>query len=183
METNLKARILGAVVTVLALALVLPNVLQKDRLANELVSEIPATPKTPHWVDQNQNSKVRIELESLASGQLKQSMTAPEPKVVQQDDPKLLHVAGERGSLDEGGAAVAWTLKVAAFKVDENAIKFRDQLRGKGYKAYILKSGDGQYDRVYVGPMIQRVKAEQARSRLQKEMAIDGIRLQQYKPE
>lgn len=183
METNLKARILGAVVTVLALALILPNVLEKDRLSKELVSDIPPAPKTPHWVDEGQNSKVRIELESMVTGEYEKSLTAPEPRVIEQDDPKILHVAGERGSLDEHGAAVAWSLKVAAFKIEKNATAFRDQLRGKGFKAYILKSGDGQYSRVYVGPMIQRSKAEQVRTQLQKEMAIKGIRLQQYKPE
>lgn len=183
METNLKARILGAVVTVLALALILPNVLEKDRLRQELSSEMPPTPSTPSWVDESQNSKVRIELESLATGDFQQSITAPEPRVVEQDDPKLLHLATERGSLDEEGAAVAWTLQVGAFSSENNATKFRDELRSKQFKAYILKSGDGSLNRVYVGPMIQRSKAEQARARLQEEMSIAGIRLQQYKPE
>jgi len=183
METNLKARILGAVVTVLTLALVLPNVLQSEQQRDQLLSEIPEKPDTPHWVDETQSSRVRIELDSLAKGDFQQSITAPEPRTSEQDDPKILHVAGERGSLNEQGAAVAWTLQVGAFEDSKNAIAFRDKLRSNAFKAYILKSGNGSWNRVYVGPMIQRTKAEQVKSRLAEQMAIKGIRLLQYKPE
>ena len=47
MEGNLTARVLGAVVTGLAMALVLPNVLEEKRLHDPLRSEIPAKPPTP----------------------------------------------------------------------------------------------------------------------------------------
>jgi cell division septation protein DedD len=56
-------------------------------------------------------------------------------------------------------------------------------LRNKGYKGYILKSSSGTYDRVFVGPMLQRAKAEQLKIELSKETTIKDIRLQQYKPE
>lgn len=183
METNLKARILGAVVTVLALALILPNVLQTELQNDQLLSEIPERPATPHWVDESQSSRVRIELDSLAKGEFQKDITAPEPRVVTLDDPKILHNAAERGSLDEQGAAVAWTLQVGAFKDEKNAIQYRDKLRHNEFKSYILKSGDGVWNRVYVGPMIQRTKAEQAKTLLTKQMSIKDIRLQQYKPE
>lgn len=183
MASRLKARVLGAVVTVLAMALVLPNILETKRLYDPLRSEIPEKPAVPDWVEDVKNTRVRIELDALASGQLEKKITAPEPRVVTQDDPKRLHDAGELGSLNQKGAAVMWTLQVGAFKAGKNATQFRDSLRSKGFKAYILKSGDGSLDRVYVGPMIQRTKAEQAKVQLQKEMAIKGIRLQQYKPE
>ena len=183
MEGNLTARVLGAVVTVLAMALVLPNVLEEKRLHDPLRSEIPAKPPTPDWVGKADSSRVRIELDALASGKFEKDITAPEPRVVKKDDPKILHDAGKLGSLDQSGAAVAWTLQVGAFKTSKNAISLRDKLRRNNFKAYILKSGDGSLDRVYVGPMIQRSKAEQTKASLREEMAIKGIRLQQYKPE
>jgi DedD protein len=183
METNLKARILGAVVTVLALALVLPNILQGQRLGVDDTSLIPEKPETPSWVDEKQSSRVRIELNALAEGDFQQKITAPESQYVLQDDPKDPSIPGERAGLNTQGAAIAWTLQLGAFKNSQNAIELRDSLRIKGYKGYILKSSSGTYDRVFVGPMLQRAKAEQLRIKLSKEIAIKDIRLQQYKPE
>lgn len=182
MEGNLKTRTLGAFVTVLAMALILPNVLQEKRLY-PLHSEIPPKPATPSWVGDVEQARIRIELDELASGEFEKKITAPEPRVVNTDDPKILHDAGNFGSLDQAGVAVAWTLQVGAFEASKNAIAFRDSLREKGFKAYILKNGSGNLDRVYVGPMIQRSKAEQVKEELLKKMTIKGIRLQQYKPE
>ncbi len=183
MEINLKARIIGAVVTVLAMALILPNVLQNKRAEYLVVNDMPDKPATPIWVDEKQSSRVRIELNSLASGEFEQKITAPEPKYALQDDPKNLHVAGERAALDEQGAAIAWTLQLGAFKNSSNANELRDSLRNKGYKAYILKNGTGTFDRVYVGPMLQRSKAERLKIELSKETDIKDIRLRQYTPE
>lgn len=183
MEGNLKARILGAIVTIFAMALILPNILAKKELYDPLRSEIPPKPPTPDWVGEVDSTRVRIELNELASGKFEKSITAPEPRVVKKDDPKILHDAGKFGSLDQTGAAIAWTLQVGAFKTSKNAIAFRDTLRNNGFKSYILKNGEGSLDRVYVGPMIQRSKAEHTKAMLREKMAIEGIRLQQYKPE
>ncbi len=183
MEINLKARIIGAVVTVLALALILPNVLQGKPLGEAAMISIPAKPNTPDWVNEKQTSRVRIELNALASGSFEQKITAPEPRYVLQDDPKDSGVAGERASLNEQGAAIAWTLQLGAFKESKNAIELRDTLRVKGYKTYILKNGIGTFDRVYVGPLLQRSKAERLKIELIKETDIKDIRLRQYTPE
>lgn len=183
MEVNLKARIVGAVITVFAMAVILPNVLQGQRLGGEAMTSIPEKPSTPGWVDEKQSSRVRIELNALATGSFAQKITAPEPRYVLQDDPKDSRVAGERASLTEQGAAIAWTLQVGAFKKNKNAVELRESLRVKGYKAYILKNGAGTYDRVYVGPMLQRSKAERLKTELSKETSIKDIRLRQYTPE
>ncbi len=183
MVGSLKARILGAVITVCAMALILPNILESKKLYDPLRSAIPPKPEVPAWVGEVESTRVRIELDALASGQLEKDITAPEPRIVSKDDPKRLHDAGELGSLNQAGAAVTWTLQVGAFKASENAIQFRDTLRANGFKAYILKNGSGNLDRVYVGPMIQRTKAEQTKAELLSRMDIKGIRLQQYKPE
>jgi DedD protein len=183
MEANLKARILGAVVTVLVLALVLPNVLKGQHLAEEDETLIPDKPDTPSWVDEKQSSRVRIELNALATGSFEEKITAPEPEFVLQDDPKDSRIAGERAGLTEQGAVIAWTLQLGAFKNSQNAIELRDSLRTKGYKAYILKNGSGTYDRVYVGPMLQRAKAEHLKTELIQETDIKDIRLRQYTPE
>lgn len=183
METNLKARMLGAVATVLALALVLPNVLKDNHLDEGDATLIPVKPETPSWVDEEQSRRVRIELNALETGSFEQEITAPEPQYALQDDPKDPNVAGDRAGLTPQGAPIAWTLQVGAFKSSKNAIELRDSLRTQGYKTYILKNGTGTYDRVYVGPMLQRAKAEHAKAELNQKTGIKNIRLRQYTPE
>lgn len=182
METNLKARTIGAIVTVLGLALILPNILHKDKGA-AFVSEIPPKPDTPEWVDEKLHTRVRIELNQLAQGESSKEVTPPAPRTVTVDDPKVDRIAANNAGLDEHGAAVAWTLQVGAFGDAANAIKYRDKLRSKDFKAYVLKNPHTKLDHVYVGPMLQRAKAEETRQLLIKEMSITGVRLQQYKPE
>lgn len=182
METNLKARTLGAFVTVLGLALILPNILHRDK-GEAFTTEIPPKPDTPSWVDEKQHTRVRIELNQLAEGQSEKGITAAEPRTVTEDDPKIASIPDDKAGLDMQGAAVAWTLQVGAFNDAANANKYRDKFRAKGFKAYILKNEQTKLDHVYVGPMLQRSQAEAERTRLIKVMAVKGIRLQQYKPE
>lgn len=183
MEINFKARILGAVITVLLLALILPNVIKGQQLNVEDDSSIPTKPEIPSWVDERQSSRVRIELNALDAGNFEQKITAPEPEFVLQDAPRNPNVASDRAGLTLQGEAIAWTLQLASFKNSSNAIELRDSLRSKGYKAYILKDGAGDFDRVYVGPMLQRTKAEQLKTELAQETQLKDIGLRQYTPE
>lgn len=180
--TNFKARTVGAIATVLALALILPNILHREKEA-AFETEIPPKPDTPDWVDESKNTRVLIELDELANGEVQKQLTPPEPRLVEQDAPKVLHTASDRTALDDQGGVVAWTLQAGAFKGAANAEKFRDKLRTKEFKAYIIKNSKTNLHHVYVGPMLQRSKAEEERKRLLQEMSIKGIRLQQYKPE
>mgnify|MGYP000636860834 FL=1 len=183
MEINFKARILGAVITVLLLALILPNVIKGQQLDTDDDSLIPVKPEVPSWVDEKQSSRVRIELNALDAGSFEEKVTAPEPEFVLQDDPRDPSIPSDRAGLTIQGEAVAWTLQLASFKNSKNAIELRDSLRSKGYKAYILKDGAGGFDRVYVGPMLQRTKAEQLKLELTQETKLKDIGLRQYTPE
>jgi DedD protein len=182
METNLTARIIGAVATVLGLALILPNVLQNDK-NSYLVSDIPPKPDEPSWLDESLNNRVRIELDGLAKGKMIAGMMTPEARFNKQDDASLPNITAERSSLDQAGAAVAWSLQIGAFKDSENAVKLRDKLRAHNFKGYLLKNSATGLDHVYVGPMLQRSKAIQTRALLEKDLLLKDIRLQQYKPE
>lgn len=182
MEPNFKARTVGAIVTVLALALILPNILHTKKDAG-FESQIPAKPSTPSWVDEGENNRVKIELQELASGELQRQIAPAEPRIVETDEPAPVALDPNKSTLDAGGSVVAWTLQVGAFNNTQNATKLRDTLRSEGFKAYLIKNSKTQLDHVYVGPMLQRAKAEEARAQLVLEMSLDGIRLQQYKPE
>jgi len=179
----MKARILGAVVTVLAMALVLPNVLDGNPQKDRLLTAMPPKPDTPEWVNTGETKRVKIQLDDLASGEFEKRITAPEPKVVKEDDPKVPQIPGDRGGLDDKSMPVAWVLQVGAFKSIENATRFRDELRAKGFKAYTQRHQNGELERVLVGPVLQRSKAEKMRTDLGTEMSLEGIRIRQYSPE
>lgn len=182
MEPNFKARTVGAVITVLALALILPNILHTKKETG-FQSQIPPKPPTPDWVDESENSRVRIELEELANGTLQAEINPPEPRIVKADDAAPAESDPNNSELDTNGAVVSWTLQVGAFSSAQNAITLRDDLRKKGFKSYILKNSKTQLDHVYVGPMLQRTKAEETKAQLILDMSLEGIRMQQYTPE
>lgn len=183
MEGHLKTRLIGAIITVLVLALILPNVLDGNEQRDRLLTQIPAKPPTPDWVEEGDTKRVRIQMDELASGEFEKRISAPAPKDINQDDPKVPQVPVDRGGLDENSMPVSWTLQMGAFQDVANATRFRDKLRAKGFKAYSLRSANGQLERVFVGPVIQRSKAESLRKQLTEELAIDGVRIQQYQPE
>jgi len=179
----MKARVLGAIITVLVMALVLPNVLDGNAQKDRLLSQIPPKPDTPSWVKEGETKRVKIQLNELASGEFEKRISAPAPKNIAADDPKDPHIPSDRGGLDEDAMPVAWTLQMGAFKSLDNATKYRDQLRAKGYKAYTLRHENGKLERVFVGPVVQRSKAEKLRAELADKMSVQGIRIQQYRPE
>lgn len=75
--------------------------------------------------------------------------------------------------------AQAWVVQMGSFSNEQNALKLRDQLRAKGYTAFVEMvdgaAGKGKVARVRVGPEEDRARAEMIRDKLQKEFKIKGI--------
>jgi DedD protein len=76
----------------------------------------------------------------------------------------------------------AWAVKVGSFSNEENALNLRDQLRGKGYNAFLDKTTiDGKSMlRLYVGPEIQRERIDQLRERVAKEFNLPEATVVSY---
>ena len=72
---------------------------------------------------------------------------------------------------------VAWVVQVGSFSSADNAMRLRDKLRAKGYRAYVekLKSGTATVYRVRIGPELKREDAEVKLESLQRDMKIKGI--------
>ena len=70
----------------------------------------------------------------------------------------------------------AWAVQVGSFTQRDNAMKLRDKLRGKGYKAFVeqISSAGKTFYRVRVGPEISRDKAEALQKELQTKMKLQG---------
>ncbi len=71
----------------------------------------------------------------------------------------------------------AWIIQLGTFSSEQNALALRDQLRAKGYTAFVekIKSGDSQLFRVRVGPELERARADALRDKLEKETKQKGI--------
>jgi DedD protein len=76
------------------------------------------------------------------------------------------------------GKPPAWVVQVGSFSSEGNARVLRDQLRAKGYKAVFIDRdmiGGKPVLRVRIGPEMERVRSEQVRERLSREMKLEGV--------
>jgi len=71
----------------------------------------------------------------------------------------------------------AWALQLGSFSQQTNALVLRDQLRAKGYRAFVEKSGkSGKTSfKVRVGPDLDRSKIEKIAKKLKTKEKIDSI--------
>lgn len=76
------------------------------------------------------------------------------------------------------GGPPAWVVQVGSFSSEENARALRDQLRAKGYKAVFIDREvvDGKpVLRVRIGPEVERVRSEQVREKVAREMKLGAV--------
>lgn len=98
---------------------------------------------------------------------------APAPKPEPQAKPKP--ASGSSASSQSG--IDAWALQVGSFSEEKNATVLRDQLRAKGYAAYMVEQGSGdstQY-RVRIGPELDRGRVDRLRDDVEKKEKIKGL--------
>src|SRR3990167_4820801 len=71
----------------------------------------------------------------------------------------------------------AWVIQLGSFKNKANALRLVNDLRQKGYKAFLqtVSSPFGDSTRVYVGPEYKHVSAEKLASELERELHLRGI--------
>lgn len=182
MELHLKKRIVGALLTVTAFAMVLPVVLDGKRQDASMLQDVPPMPELPDWAVVEDERRVRIELQQLASGETGRVLQQEIPELVSQDAAVPPRSQSDRTMPDEQGVPYAWTLQLGAFSDVNNANTLRDQLRGQGYKAYTEVSADSGLTRVYVGPELQRAAIESLQKKLQQEMQQGDIYIKRYQP-
>ncbi|MBE0483038.1 MAG: SPOR domain-containing protein [Bacterioplanes sp.] len=180
MQSHFKTRLLGAFVTVIALAIALPTVLDGSRASRNLDVAIPPMPLTGSWSDIEQERKVRIDLEQLASGEAERQIHAPEVAVVSSNEPAAPRALGDRAHKDNEQVPYAWTLQLGAFSQRDNAHQLRDQLRAKGYKAYVQEMANDGLTRVYVGPELQRAKIEALQRELKELLKQNDIHIRRF---
>ena len=85
--------------------------------------------------------------------------------------------ADEKPVLDESGLPKAWTVQIASFAEPERAQTLRDKLLAEDYHVYlrVLKTEKGEVTRVFIGPQIERQRAQAIKSKIDKELSVNSL--------
>jgi len=172
-EKALKQRLTGAVILVIAGVVFIPLLLDgaghHARFSKDVdippepvikikswdeIKEIPAKPATP-----------------VKQSSAKQSLKSAEKPSASTKKPVVSANKTTKPSIK------AWALQLGSFSQQTNALVLRDQLRAKGYRAFMEKSvkqGKISY-KVKVGPDLDRSKLEKVAAKLQKEEKITSL--------
>jgi DedD protein len=105
---------------------------------------------------------------------------APAPTPAPAQAPAPVASAADTSRVDANGLSVTWAVQLASLSNRANADALQKTLRTQGYNAYI-RTADG-VNRVFVGPVIERVEADRLRDTLEKQQKIKGI-VVRFQPE
>ena len=185
-EHTFKQRIVGAIVLVALAVIFIPMLLPGHREIGFGDSGSPIPPKP-------------AELENLKVLELEKPQPAPVPREVvrtpiderspespggevaapttdktSQPEEVIPEPAASQSQKSETTTPKAWAVQVGSFTQRDNAMKLRDKLRSKGYKAFVeqITSADKTFYRVRVGPEVSRDKAVALQKELQTKMKM-----------
>lgn len=177
MDEHLKQRLVGATVLIALAVIFLPSFFQRDqRVDIDTRSQIPVAPSiepiiinkpskpnhtivpkaselfqpAPPSAEKNREKKP-TNLKKLAATDKK----TPPPKQAKAKTPKV------DAKLNTKGVPLGWVLQVASFKSKGSAEKFVKTLIQGNDQAYLrrVKTSQGQFYRVYLGPLIDKNQA------------------------
>ncbi len=167
MGQGFKQRLLGAAVLMIVLVILAPALFRGGE-SHPLVTDTIEFPKNNHKVPE-------------FIGVLDQE---PEPINIQETAVRPVEDDRGQSGIDSEGFLKAWSLQLASFSDENNAIKLRDSLRSKKHTAYIRKvirdSGQPLF-RVYIGPEVRTKELSELRDQLKDEMGLSGM-VVRYQP-
>ncbi len=182
MDEGLKQRLIGAFV-LLALGVIFVPVLFESDYRNKVdrTTQIPPAPEVGSVVIAEPEPAPEIESapppEQMYS--LSPAGATDGPAAVRDEAPGAAAAPApvrtpDRDILDSKGVAKAWAVQVASFSEPERATALRDKLLDAGHPAF-SRAGSGNLTRVYVGPKIDRHKAEQLKQELDRELQLQTM--------
>tara|TARA_R110002110_G_scaffold220482_5_gene434375 strand:- start:21 stop:530 length:510 start_codon:yes stop_codon:yes gene_type:complete len=122
----------------------------------------------------------QIDIKSLTVEETRQKMNqmadASKAKLpVLVEDPVETPEQTENFSLNDNGLPISWSLQLGSFREEENATRLRQSLRDQAYRSYILAGdSDDKLYRVYVGPMVNKEKLEEAQGEIEAAFELSG---------
>lgn len=198
MEERLKERLVGATVLVLLAVVFVPMLLDVPREEREdppdAIPERPrggfttktislGEPQTPR-LDAEIEREHRRHAQEVADaprGSAGTPATASDSTIRNETSPATAPqgpaAAQESAAEVDGAAPDGWAVQLGSFSVPNNALALRDRLRAKGYTAFIESgfTAAGEVSRVFVGPVLDRGRAESSMAKLRREMQLEGI--------
>ena len=209
LDSGLKQRMVGALVLVALAVIFLPMLLSRPDELRHVVVDAPTIPSQP-VVPQIEMQPVQVpDPQQLpqepvpADGQElapqtdePQIVEAPEPTPVPEVAPapqpaptpapaKPVEAApamqpATDEHLDANSLPISWSVQLASLSSRPGAENLQKTLREQGYNAYI-RSVDGM-NRVFVGPLIERVEADRLRDQLNRQHKLNGF-VVRFQPE
>ena len=199
MEERFKERLVGATVLVLLAVVFVPMLLDAPREEREALPDpIPERPRggfttktitlgepeTPRLDAEIEREHRRHAQEAAAAPRDSAGTPATAPASTTRDETSPAAAAQESAAAPQESAAEAagtapdgWAVQLGSFTVSKNALALRDRLRAKGYTAFIESgfTATGAVSRVFVGPELDRGRAESSMAKLRREMQLEGI--------
>lgn len=194
MNEQLKKRLVGAVVLVALVVIFVPMLLEGDKRAGipvfgsnvpespehrlgtvDIPLQVPpATPPAPVVVEQASSPEPEPAPAAAPVAPLGTAVpprpTAPAGAPTSEPAAPPTKPADSAPSPKKPSATASWTVQVGSFTESANASRLRDDLRAKGYPAYVeqVKINGANAFRVRVGPVLSRADAEAIQGRLAK---------------
>ena len=206
LDSGTKQRIVGALVLVALAVIFLPMLLSRpDELRHVVVDapSIPAKPVVPEIemqpviVPEPQElpqepvpgdsgatdqapAPVEQPIAELPASQPPVATPAPQPTPSKPAEvaPPPQKAPAER--LDANSLPVSWSVQLASLSSRPGAETLQKTLRAQGYNAYI-RAADGM-NRVFVGPLVERVEADRLRDQLNRQHKLNGF-VVRFQPE
>lgn len=193
MNIHLKQRLVGALVLIAVAAVFLPMLFEApkkillDRQSQisqpspfkkfQLVEPASRTAKSGHQESQIEQAKVAPNAVKSTPAEKTPKSSVKQSRKSENHAAKVSSSQPEKPRLDKQGLPVAWVIQVASFAKKDNALKLKDELRAKNFSAYIksIETSRGPAVRVFVGPKLDKKRAEQVKQRLDKEFQLNTL--------
>jgi DedD protein len=185
LDRVLQQRLLGAAILLAVLVIVVPELLDgaghRSRYPSDLdIPEVPefkpmaAVEALPIIEPDIPAQPVPEDMAPQAVTTLRPAVTAVTGPVV--DKPVVATVIAKKPAATPRPATPpkpAWALQIGSFGDKNNALKMRDEYRGKGFAAYVDE--DSGSFRVRIGPELDRERMEKLQDRILKQEKIKGM--------
>jgi len=176
LEEKLKHRIVGAVVLTALAVIFIPMIFDGSEQAREAYRvEIPTGPGF------KRDTRISVaEIQTEMRSRERASAAKMPLEVVDQAD-----YSEQSGRiLDQNGLPIGWSLQVASFRDQENAVRLRAKIRALGHGSYVLRSAtnEGLFFQVLVGPSLDRDQLRQTGQALASELDL-AVQIVRYRVE
>jgi len=180
-ESSIKQRIIGAIVLVSLAVIFIPMILSGSGEQNMPLFGSPIPPKPENIT----NIKV-LEFDNVPTPPAPRSVIrTPVDQHSKTDDipieapvkPKEVLTTKPASIVKEAKSLKAWVVQVGSFSQRSNALKLKDKMLKKGFRAFVerITTHDKASYRVRVGPELRRDDALKVQQQIEQKMKIKGL--------